>query len=100
LVRRSWRPLLPHGIDANDADDLLWRRALTKLGGRKQAVDDVGRAFDAVVDKGGLTVAADDEQRWRFALFQARGKLDVDLAAVVEGAPWFPGRIALNAIAK
>jgi hypothetical protein len=55
---------------------------VAKLGGRKQAVDDVGRAFDAVVDKRRLSVAADDEQGWRFALFQARGKLDVDLAAV------------------
>ena len=67
----------------------------------RQAVDDVGGAAHAVVDEGRLGVGANDEQRRRFALGQARTReLDVDLGAVVEHAQRPPRCIALDAVAE
>ncbi len=57
-----------------------------QLGRSEQAIDDVGGTAHAVVDQRRLAVRADDEQWRRLALRQSRGKLDVDLDAVVEDA--------------
>ena len=90
----------PHRIRADDAHDLLRRRAEAQLGRREQAIDDVGRALDPVIDECGLAAAVDDEQWRRLALLQPARELDVDLGAVVEDACRLPRCVALEPVAE
>src|SRR6266436_4771218 len=77
-------PADPHGLLRVGAE-AQFRRG-------EQAVDNVGRAFDAVIDELGLAGRPDYEERRGLALGYAGWELDVDLVPVIEGLHWPPGR--------
>ena len=58
----------------------------------EQAIDNIGRAFDAVIDEPGLAGRPNDKERWGLALGYAGWELDVNLVPVVKGLHRPPGR--------
>src|SRR6202008_746068 len=87
-----WPPVI-----SGDPDLLLLFAAEAQFGCGEQTVCNQDVPVDAIIDKLGLNVLADDEQRRHFALTNAGRELDIDFAAVViriDRAPW--GIIALN----
>src|SRR6266436_5101292 len=77
-------PADPHGLLRVGAE-AQFRRG-------EQAIDNVGRAFDAVIDELGLAGRPDDKKRRGLALGYARRELNVDFVSVVEGLHRPPGR--------
>src|SRR5690242_7593588 len=61
----------PHGLLLVGAE-VQFRRG-------EQAINNVGRAFDAVIDELSLAGWSDDKERWRLALGYAGRELYVDL---------------------
>src|SRR3984893_17878336 len=51
----------------------------------EQAIDDVGRAFHAVIDEFGLSSRPKNKKRRCLPLGYTRRKLDIDLVPVIEG---------------
>src|SRR6266403_1691458 len=58
----------------------------------EQPIDNVGRAFDAVIDELNLAGRSDDKERRGLALSYAGWELDVDLVPVIKRLNRPPGR--------
>src|SRR5467141_2586806 len=92
IIRFGADHLLPP-VASNDPNPLLGVTAKSKFRRGKQSIDNQHVTIGAVIDDFGLTIRADDEQRRHLALNNARREFDIDLAAIVIGADWPPGRI-------
>src|SRR5712671_4577544 len=77
-------PADPHGLLRAGAE-AQFRRG-------EQAINDVGRAFHAVIDELGLAGRSDDKERRDLALSYAGWELDVDLVPVIKRLHRPPGR--------
>src|SRR5438105_12899327 len=79
-------------IRSTDPHGLLRVGAETQFRRGEQAVDNVGRAFDAIIDELGLAGWPDDKERRSLALSYAGRELDIDLVPVIKGLHWPPRR--------
>src|ERR1700745_3221476 len=98
--RLARRPSRSPPVGSDNSDLLLLFSAETQLGRSEQTVGNPDIPVDAIVDKLGATVLADDEQRRHFALTNAGRELYIDFAAVVIRIDRAPGWIiALDDVA-
>src|SRR5229473_2436230 len=79
-------------IRSADPHGLLRVGAEAQFRRGEQAIDNVGRAFDAVIDELGLAGRPNDKERRRLTLSYAGWELDVDLVLVIKGLHRPPGR--------
>src|ERR1700751_200022 len=79
-------------IRSADPHGLLRVGAETQFRRGEQAIDNVGRAFDAVIDELSLAGRSDDKKRRSLALSYPGRELDVDLVPVIKGLYRPPGR--------
>src|SRR6267154_646618 len=79
-------------IRSADPHGLLRVGAEAQFRRGEQAIDNVGRALDAVIDELGLAGRPNDKERRRLALGDAGWELDVDLVPVIKGLHWPPRR--------
>src|SRR5216684_1324897 len=88
-------------IRSADPHGLLRVGAEAQFRRGEQAVDNVGRAFDAVIDELGLAGRPDDKERRGLALGYAGRELDIDLVPVIEGLDRPPrGRISADTVTE
>src|SRR6267154_4502201 len=71
-------------IRSADPHGLLRVGAEAQFRRGEQAIDNVGRTFDAVIDELGLAGGSDDKERRDLALSYAGWELDVDLVPVIK----------------
>src|SRR6516162_2183240 len=80
-------------VASDNSHLLLLIFAEAQLGRGEQTVDNQYIPVSAIVDKLGLTILADDEERRHFALTDPGRELDVDLAAIIVGVDRSPWRV-------
>src|SRR6266566_1907441 len=80
-------------VGANDPHRTLRALAKAQFSDTEHPVDNVIRTAHAITDEVRPSISAGDEQWRRLTLRQTRWHLDIDLAAIVEGAQRTPRRI-------